>query len=629
MSRERTVSSDPNQASLCEQPRTSEPDWQRTFDAVPHAVFVLDSENRIRRANRAAAEATGCQLSQMLGQHCYEVIHKTTEPPAHCPHKALLQNSRGGRGELVEPKLNKVFEITCSPVRDEQGTLLGSVHVLSDITEGKRAEEESARLVAVLEATSDLVGLADPNGNITYCNNSGKKMLGLSESQDVTGYTIGAFYSTECSTVMLQEAIPAAIRTGVWAGESTLRTLDGREVPVSQVILAHKTEEGTVRFLSTIARDITESKRAQDRIHLQLDRLAALRAIDMAINSTMDVRVMLGVFLDQVTARLGVDAADILLLSPQSQTLEFASGRGFKTASHVRSRVHLGDDLSGRAVLERRIITIPSLRGSLDRFADASSLAREGFVSYVASPLIAKGQVNGILEIWHRRKLDPDSDWLEFLEVLTGQGAIAIDNAALSEQLHASHSDLILAYDTTLEGWVKALDMRDNETEGHTRRVTDLTVRVAYDYPVHGDQLVHIRRGALLHDIGKMAVPDAILRKPGPLTADEWEIMRRHPVYAYEWLSPIPYLRPALDIPYCHHERWDGSGYPRGLRGESIPLAARLFAVVDVWDALRSDRPYRSGWSKEKVAAYIRERAGQDFDPAIAEIFLRNANDYP
>jgi putative two-component system response regulator len=125
-----------------------------------------------------------------------------------------------------------------------------------------------------------------------------------------------------------------------------------------------------------------------------------------------------------------------------------------------------------------------------------------------------------------------------------------------------------------------------------------------------------------------MAIPDVILRKPGPLTPEEWEIMRRHTIYAYEWLSPIPYLRPALDIPYCHHERWDGSGYPRGLKGETIPLAARLFSVADVWDALRSDRPYRAAWSEEKVSAYIQERAGKDFDPHVVEVFLKNIKHY-
>jgi putative nucleotidyltransferase with HDIG domain len=181
--------------------------------------------------------------------------------------------------------------------------------------------------------------------------------------------------------------------------------------------------------------------------------------------------------------------------------------------------------------------------------------------------------------------------------------------------------ELALAYDTTLEGWSSALDLRDHETEGHTQRVTAMTLRLARSLGIPDAELVHMRRGALLHDIGKMGIPDKILLKPGPLTDEEWVIMKKHPVYAYELLSPIPYLRSALDIPYCHHEKWDGSGYPRGLKGEQIPLSARLFAVVDVWDALRSDRPYRRGWDEERVAQHIADGSGTHFDPKVVAAF--------
>ena len=190
------------------------------------------------------------------------------------------------------------------------------------------------------------------------------------------------------------------------------------------------------------------------------------------------------------------------------------------------------------------------------------------------------------------------------------------------QRLQRALSELQATYDATIEGWVHALDLRDKETEGHTLRVTGLALRVASALGMSDEQLTHVRRGALLHDIGKLGVPDSILLKPGPLTEEEWALMRRHTTNAYEWLASIPYLRPALDIPYCHHEKWDGSGYPRGLRGEEIPLAARLFALVDVWDALRSDRPYRAAWDVERVSAHIRSLAGAHFDPQLVELFL-------
>ena len=202
------------------------------------------------------------------------------------------------------------------------------------------------------------------------------------------------------------------------------------------------------------------------------------------------------------------------------------------------------------------------------------------------------------------------------------QLAIAIDNSELFSGLQRSNTELALAYDTTLEGWSRAMDLRDKETEGHTQRVTELTVRLARALDVQEEELVHIRRGALLHDIGKIGVPDAILLKPGPLNEDEWAIMRRHPSLAYDLLSPIPFLRPALNIPYCHHEKSDGTGYPRGLKGEQIPLSARIFAVVDVWDALRSDRPYRKGWPEEKARDYVRSNSGIHFDPRVVQVFL-------
>jgi len=208
---------------------------------------------------------------------------------------------------------------------------------------------------------------------------------------------------------------------------------------------------------------------------------------------------------------------------------------------------------------------------------------------------------------------------------VVGVLGIAVDVTARERamtDLEATNRALTNAYDSTLEGWVRALDLRDRETEGHTKRVTKLTLELARRMGVPEEDLVHVRRGALLHDIGKIGIPDSVLKKPGPLDEDEWKLMRQHPVWAHEMISAVDFLQPALDIPYCHHERWDGEGYPRGLAGESIPLSARVFAVVDVWDALRSDRPYSDAWDEDRVLAHLREQAGGHFDPAVVEEFL-------
>ena len=227
----------------------------------------------------------------------------------------------------------------------------------------------------------------------------------------------------------------------------------------------------------------------------------------------------------------------------------------------------------------------------------------EGFVAYSAVPLVAKGLIKGVLEVFHRSALELDPEWLEFLEALAGQAAIVVDNATLFEGLRRSNLELTLAYDATIEGWSRAMDLRDHETEGHSRRVTEMTLRLARALEIGEAELVHVRRGALLHDIGKMGIPDPILLKPGPLTDDEWVGHAPPPDLRLELLSPISFLRPALEIPYCHHEKWDGSGYPRGLKGEQIPLAARIFAAVDIWDASALRPPVPQGLARRARAA--------------------------
>ena len=198
-----------------------------------------------------------------------------------------------------------------------------------------------------------------------------------------------------------------------------------------------------------------------------------------------------------------------------------------------------------------------------------------------------------------------------------------LDERANIEQ---AHQQLLSAYDATIEGWSHAMDLRDRETEGHTLRVTNSAMGLAKLAGITDDELVHVRRGALLHDIGKLGIPDSILFKPDKLTSEEWDIMRKHPQYAYDMIVRIEYLRPALDIPYCHHEKWDGSGYPRGLKAEEIPLCARVFAIIDVWDALTSDRPYRSAWDNQKASEYINEQSGRHFEPKLVELFNKTVS---
>ena len=371
-----------------------------------------------------------------------------------------------------------------------------------------------------------------------------------------------------------------------------------------------------------LEREIVARRQAENQAGARLREMETLHTIDLLITSSLDLDVTMRVFLEEIVPRLGVDAVVVLLLNRPVQTLEYKAAQGFRTTAIHQVRERLGSGSAGVAALERRLIQIPDLRAPASGFVRQAAIQDEGFVSYIAVPLIAKGQVQGVLEIYHRTLLEMEEEWFGFLDAIAVQAALAIDSATLFNELQYSNAELVLAYDTTITGWARALELRDKETEGHTQRVAAMTLHLAEVLGMKGAELVHARRGAMLHDIGKMGISDSILLKDGPLTEAEQEVMRRHPVYAFEMLSPIAYLRPALDIPYCHHEKWDGTGYPRGLRGKAIPLAARIFAIADVWDAVTSKRRYHPAWSKDKAIEHMRSRAGTHFDPDLVERFL-------
>jgi putative nucleotidyltransferase with HDIG domain len=374
---------------------------------------------------------------------------------------------------------------------------------------------------------------------------------------------------------------------------------------------------------SALNRELADRIRAEERMNQQLANVSALRAVSIAINASMDLPLTLNILLDQVSSKLKVDACDVLLLNPFTRTLDCAADRGFRTPYIRGTSLTMGNSYAWQVVQNRKIIRIENLIDNPGELNRSPMKESEGFVSYIGAPLIAKGIVKGVLEIFQRVTIQHDEAWMDFLEAMVGQAAIALDNGSLFQDLQRANLDLTLAYDATIEGWARALELRDGATEGHSQRVTNMTLELANRLGIHGAELVHVRRGALLHDIGKMGIPDSILRKAGPLSEEEWEVMRKHPGYARNMLKNISYLQPALDIPYSHHERWDGSGYPQGLSGVRIPLVARIFSVIDVWDALSSDRPYRGPWLEQDVFAYIRENSGTQFDPRVVDEFFK------
>lgn len=373
--------------------------------------------------------------------------------------------------------------------------------------------------------------------------------------------------------------------------------------------------------LGDLAGNALHREAQHERTQRRLQRISALHSIDRAITGSFDLQVTLDVLLNQVMTQLEIDAVSIYLYNKHLNLLEFFSSRGLRSHNDLQRELSSGEGLPWLAVDQRDLVRIPDLIRDAHKISRRGLLEQENFISYYGFPLIVKGEIKGVLEIFHRQPLFAEDEWIEFYRTLATQAAIAIDNAALVENLRQSNLKLDLAYHATLEGWVRALDLRDKETEGHTQRVTKRTEKLAKAVGVQGEALIHLRRGALLHDIGKLGIPDQILNKPGPLNEQEWELMKEHPEYARKMLSQIEFLRPALPIPYHHHENWDGSGYPQGLKGQEIPLAARIFAVIDVWDALTSDRPYRPAWPEEKAVRYILQQSGSKFDPEVIKVW--------
>jgi HD-GYP domain-containing protein (c-di-GMP phosphodiesterase class II) len=242
--------------------------------------------------------------------------------------------------------------------------------------------------------------------------------------------------------------------------------------------------------------------------------------------------------------------------------------------------------------------------------------------SILLAPMLARKETFGILELMGDARYQFNSIDCDLLTSIGSTAALAIQNQYLKDEVDQSSRALVKTYESTIESWRRALELRDHKTEGHASRVAEMTVRLGAWLGVERRELVFLRFGAVLHDIGKIGIPDSVLLKPGPLADDEMGIMRKHPEFAFEMLSALPNFAPVLEIPYYHHERWDGGGYPRGLEGEQIPFSARIFSVVDVWDALLSDRPYRNAWQEEEAITYIQNESGKQFDPHVVEAFL-------
>ncbi len=600
-----------------------EPSGRETLAALLHKQgyqLAYASDGRGALAQAAALNPDLILLDVMMpGMDGFEVCRHLRSTPGLAEVPVILITALDDRDSRLQGIEAGADDFISKPF--DRVELRARIRAITRLNRYRRLVHERAMFERVVDLSPNGLMIVDGDGMIRLANPAMLRLLGMPDT--------GELIPTEVRQLILPEerdrwssSLDAVFTDPAQTArfEATLITARGERRPVEVDVGAVEWELEPAAQI--IIRDISERKQSEVHAQRRIERLSTLRTIDAAIVSSFDLDVILQIILDQVIGQLQVDAAAILLRKRPAQTLEYAVVRGFHNSALRQLSLRIGDGCGGFVALHRRALRLPTMDPSEDAPKILPTLDPQ-FSAYYGVPLIVKDHVEGVLEIFKRTPLDPDSEWLNFLETLAGQAAIAIDRAALFESMQLANIELSLAYDTTLEGWARALELRDIETEGHSRRVADMTVRLAQSMGVSDAELVQVRRGALLHDIGKMGIPDSILLKPGSLTDEEWEVMRKHPTYAYEMLAPITYFRPALDIPHYHHEKWDGTGYPHGLRGEQIPLAARIFAVVDVWDALCCDRPYRKGWPEARVHEHIRSLAGTHFDPQVVKAFIQ------
>ncbi|WP_161884410.1 PAS domain S-box protein [Deinococcus alpinitundrae] len=562
---------------------------QRTLDLSLDLITTTSSNAEVISASAACKHILGYTPEELIGRSYLDLVHpddlvrtqaevvliSTRQVPSVFQNRYLHKD-----GHIVWMEWN-TFLVPGDPLLYSVGR---------DITQRRAAEEDQSFLAAIVDASYSAVVGVSLEGTIRSWNGGAERLYGYTKAEAI-GQTMELIVPLELHAEEAEVLRRAGQGERIEPFDSVRIAKDGHRIPVSMTASPVFDAAGRVVGVARITRDITDRLAAEQEIQnlnqelrQQLRHVTGLREIDQAIASTQELSVTLGLIMDNVVQQLGADAVTLLLLDPHTLILEYAGTWGFTTPLQG-SAVRLGSGLAGEVALSRQAMSVPDLQSTLVPPAWREVLSRERLMAYYGAPLMSKGKVVGVIEVLHRQPFEPSAAWLETFEMLTAQAAIAMDNAQLFSELERRNLELRLAYDETIEGWARALDLRDKETEGHSQRVTKMTVALCRRLGASPEQLVHVQRGALLHDIGKMGIRDAVLLKPGPLTDEEWVEMRKHPGYAVQLLSPIKFLRPALDIPQYHHEKWDGSGYPLGLKGEAIPITARAFSMVDVYDA--------------------------------------------
>jgi PAS domain S-box-containing protein len=649
------------------------------LNSAANGIVITDFSGSIQWANPAFAELTGYTLQEAIGKNPRQLLKSGEHDQQYYRQMwDTIMNGDTWRGEIINHRKDGTHYteyMTITPIQDTGGKITNFIAIKEDISLRKEHENRIQQHLVIQEQLvkmgrafssiidiqliyrtayryiSEIIDVA--NMGITLYNaekNGLHRVFAINEGivMDTSQFSILP-YEPESDRSLRTRVIATQqpyitnklaekenqfgsifVNTRAMAPQSAIYVpLVGEHKVLGVMELQSYTKdaftEESSEWLSVVANQIAlahQNANLYAQIRDRVSQLSGLREIDSAINGHQPLDFIYQIVFNQIRYHIRPDAADILLLPDGETELIYESGYGFNQANDKKVKIPLEHVLARICVESKKQVVHNQPDQYDDDLADWKKWNDENFVSYIGIPIVIHHKCVGVLEVFHRYYMNPHPDELQYLQTLAGQVAIAIESNSLISDLQDTANDLMKAYDATIEGWSMAMDLRDRDTEGHTQRVTELAVKLAEAAGYPKDQMEHLRRGALLHDIGKLGVPDYILLKPGKLDEDEWERMKQHPTMAYEMLKQVEYLLPALDIPRYHHERWDGSGYPEGLAGEEIPLSARIFAFVDVWDAVTNDRPYKEAWSKEKALQLIKDDAGSHFDPRLAEIFV-------
>ncbi len=569
---------------------------------VAREIYGLFGEHLMIQDVRLAALP---EYRNLLDKSLYDLVDHDA------PYDVEHQIKRATDGSIVDVRSRAVYH------HDEHKV----IGVIQDVTSANLGQASIQKLLQAVEQNPASIVITDIEGTIEYVNPKFTEVTGYSREEAI-GQNPRILRSEYTEPETYVELWSTLLSGNVWNGTMCNRNKNGELFWESASISPIVDSKGRISHYVAVKEDITHRVTADvelaalsERSSRRLEYLQAAHRIEMAIRQTPALSDLMRTIVTEFLDSLNLNVVALWTRDPVKPRYVIAA---------EDRRAPLESETNAYEARQRLVdATHDDHRPFYVAGHDCRDLGLSDQVRvYGLVPLSAHGEVLAVLEFKSCAPIPADDEWWNSIETIATVCALALHNARLYDEISSAHTEVVEGYDATLEGWSKALDLRDRETEGHSQRVTHAAVMLARKIGIHEDMVVHVRRGALLHDVGKLGVPDRILLKPGPLTAEEREVMQMHPQYAYEWLSRIPFLKPALDIPHYHHEKWDGTGYPHGLKGYDIPVAARLFTIIDIWDALMSNRPYRAAWPRDKVRSYMLEQSGKFFDPKLLTTFI-------